>query len=99
MKIINNKKDAIQELERISRRTNSENNCEINKIVEEILNQVKNIKRIIIPDIGTLSGFKTIDLKSLSPRPKTKNTIVTAIIKKRPFLVQSWSIFNFLLIL
>jgi len=41
MKIINNKKDAIQELERISTRTNSENNNEINAIVEEILQDVK----------------------------------------------------------
>ena len=42
MKIINNKKDAIQELKRISARTNSENNNKINKIVEEILQEVKN---------------------------------------------------------
>ena len=37
MKIINNKKDAIQELKRISNRTNSENNNKINEVVEEIL--------------------------------------------------------------
>ena len=42
MKIINNKKDAIQELKRISTRTNSENNHKINSIVEEILQEVKN---------------------------------------------------------
>ena len=42
MKIIKNKKDAIQELERISARTNSENNNKINSIVEEILQEVKN---------------------------------------------------------
>ena len=41
MKIINNKKDAIQELKRISSRTNSENNNKINAIVEEILQEVK----------------------------------------------------------
>lgn len=41
MKIINNKKDAINELKRISNRTNSENNNKINAIVEEILNEVK----------------------------------------------------------
>ena len=41
MKIINNKKEAIQELERISTRTNSENNNKINAIVEEILQEVK----------------------------------------------------------
>jgi len=41
MKIIKSKKDAIQELERISNRTNSENNNEIYSIVEEILHDVK----------------------------------------------------------
>ena len=42
MKIINNKTSAIQELERISTRTTSENNHKINSIVEEILLEVKN---------------------------------------------------------
>ena len=41
MKIINNKKDAIEELKRISTRTNSDNNNKINTIVEEILQEVK----------------------------------------------------------
>ena len=41
MKIINNKKDAILELKRISNRTNSENNKNINETVEEILLNVK----------------------------------------------------------
>jgi len=41
MKIINNKRDAIQELKRISNRTNSENNNKINVIVEEILHEVQ----------------------------------------------------------
>ena len=41
MKIINNKKEAIQELKRISNRTNSENNKNINSIVEKILQEVK----------------------------------------------------------
>ena len=40
MKIINNKEDAIQELKRISTRTNSENNNKITAIVEEILREV-----------------------------------------------------------
>ena len=40
MKIIKNKEKAIQELKRISTRTNSENNNKINKIVEEILREV-----------------------------------------------------------
>ena len=42
MKIINNKQKAIQELNRISARTTSENNKKINSIVEEILHEVKN---------------------------------------------------------
>ena len=41
MKIIKNKSEAIQELERISNRTNSENNNKINASVEEILQEVK----------------------------------------------------------
>ena len=40
MKIINNKKDAIQELQRISSRTNSENNNKVNEIVSKILQEV-----------------------------------------------------------
>ena len=41
MNIISNKKEAIQELERISTRTNLENNNKVNAIVEEILQEVK----------------------------------------------------------
>ena len=41
MKIINKKKEAIEELKRISTRTNSEKNNKINTIVEEILKEVK----------------------------------------------------------
>ena len=41
MKIINNKNEAIKELKRISCRTNSENNNKVNKVVEEILHDVK----------------------------------------------------------
>ena len=41
MKIINNKKEAIKELKRISNRNNSDNNNKINAIVEEILQEVK----------------------------------------------------------
>jgi len=48
MKIINNKKDAIQELKRISTRTNSENNNKINSVVEEILKEVKNYGDIAV---------------------------------------------------
>ena len=48
MKIINNKKDAIQELKRISTRTNSETNKKINAIVEEILQEVKNYGDIAV---------------------------------------------------
>ena len=48
MKIINNKKEAIQELKRISTRTNLENNNKINIIVEEILHEVKNYGDIAV---------------------------------------------------
>jgi len=48
MKIINNKKDAFQELKRISARTNSENNSEISAIVEDILQEVKNYGDIAV---------------------------------------------------
>ena len=48
MKIINNKKDAIAELKRISTRTNSEKNNRINEIVEEILQEVKNCGDIAV---------------------------------------------------
>ena len=48
MKIINNKKDAFQELKRISTRTNWENNSEINAIVEDILQEVKNYGDIAV---------------------------------------------------
>jgi len=41
MKIINNKKEAIEELKRISTRTNSEKNNKVNTIVEAILKDVK----------------------------------------------------------
>ena len=41
MKIINNKKEAIEELKRISTRTNSDNNSKINTIVEKILKEVR----------------------------------------------------------
>ena len=48
MKIINNKKDAIQELNRISTRTNSENNNKITATVEEILQEVRNYGDIAV---------------------------------------------------
>ena len=41
MKIINNKKKAIQELKRISQRTTFSNNKEVTSIVEKILHEVK----------------------------------------------------------
>ena len=56
MKIINNKKDAINELRRISTRTNSENNKNINAIVEEILQEVK-----IFGDIAVEKYTKKFD--------------------------------------
>jgi len=51
MKIINNKQDAIQELKRISTRTNSENNNKITATVEEILREVKNYGDIAVKNI------------------------------------------------
>ena len=48
MKIISNKEDAIQELKRISNRTNSENNNKIIATVEEILQEVKNYGDIAV---------------------------------------------------
>jgi len=48
MKIINNKKEAIEELKRISTRTNSDNNNRINTIVVEILKEVKNYGDIAV---------------------------------------------------
>ena len=48
MKIISNKKEAIKELNRISTRTNLENNNKINAIVGEILQEVKNYGDIAV---------------------------------------------------
>ena len=48
MKIIDNKKKAIEELRRISYRTNSENNNKISAIVEEILQEVKTFGDIAV---------------------------------------------------
>ncbi len=48
MKIVKNKKDAVEELNRISSRTNSENNREIISIVEDILQEVKNYGDIAV---------------------------------------------------
>ena len=42
MKIINNKKKALEELKRISQRTSAGDNQKINSIVEDILQEVKN---------------------------------------------------------
>ena len=70
MKIINNKKDAIQELKRISSRTNSENNNNINAIVEEILQEVKFPK----PDI---SVYKKL------PNPASRYAVVGVFLARR----------------
>ena len=67
MKIINNKKDAIQELKRISTRTNSENNNNINAIVEEILREVK-----IFGDIAVEKYTKKFD--GFNPNPMQVST-------------------------
>ena len=62
MKIINKKKEAIEELKRISTRTNSENNNKINTIVEEILQEVK-----ISGDIAVEKYTKKFD--GFDPKP------------------------------
>ena len=62
MNIINNKEDALKELKSISTRTNSENNNKINKIVEEILQEVK--------DYGDMAVQKyTKKLDGFNPDP------------------------------
>ena len=62
MKIINNKKEAIEELKRITNRTNSENNNKINEIVAEILQEVK-----ISGDIAVEKYTKKFD--GFNPEP------------------------------
>ena len=61
MKIINKKKEAIEELKRISTRTNSENNNKINRIVEEIIQEVK-----ISGDIAVEKYTKTVSYTHLT---------------------------------
>ena len=61
MNIINNKKEAIEELKRISTRTNSDNNNKITKIVEEILREVK-----ISGDIAVENIQKNLMVSTLS---------------------------------
>ena len=61
MKIINNKKEAIEELKRISTRTNLENNNKINTVVEEILKEVK-----ISGDIAVKKYTKNLMVSTLT---------------------------------
>ena len=76
MKIIDNKKDAIEELQRISTRTNSENNNKINSIVEKILEEVK------------ISGDKAVKKNFLhknngaNKKSKINNFVKTTLITK-----------------
>ncbi len=64
MKIINNQKDAFQELKRISNRTNSENNNKISAIVEEILQEVKTHGDIAVEKYTKkFDGFNPIPLQ------------------------------------
>ena len=59
MKILSNKKEAIQDLNRISTRTNLENNNNINAIVEEILQDVKNFGDVAVEKYTKkFDGFK-----------------------------------------
>ena len=67
MRIINDKKEAFQELKRIATRTNSENNHKINAIVEEILKEVKNYG-----DIAVEKYTKKFD--GFNPNPMHVNT-------------------------
>ena len=62
MKIINNKKEAIEELKRITNRTNSENNNKINEIVEEILQEVKFSGDIAVKNIQKNLMVSTLTL-------------------------------------
>ena len=73
MKIINNKKEAIEELKRISTRTNSENNNKINTIVEEILHEVK-----ISGDIAVEKYTKKFDGFDPDPMQVSANQIKNA---------------------
>ena len=72
MKIIDNKKEAIKELKRISNRTNSENNNKINKIVEEIIQEVK-----ISGDIAVKKYTKKFDGFDPDPVSYTHLTLPT----------------------
>ena len=64
MNIINNKKDAVQELNRISTRTHSENNNKINAIVEEILQEVKNFGDIAVEKFTKkFDGFNPVPMQ------------------------------------
>ena len=70
MKIINNKKEAIEELKRISTRTNSENNNKINAIVEEILQEVK-----ISGDLAVEKYTKKFDGFNPNPMQVSENDL------------------------
>jgi len=64
MKIIDNKKEAIQELKRISTRTNSENNNKINAIVEKILQEVQNYGDIAVEKYTKkFDGFNPVPMQ------------------------------------
>ena len=73
MKIINNKKEAIEELKRISTRTNSENNNKIKLIVEEFLQEVK-----ISGDIAVEKYTKKFDGFDPSPMQVSEDQIKNA---------------------
>jgi len=73
MKIIKNKKEAIEELKRISTRTNSENNNKVNKIVEDILEDVK-----ISGDIAVEKYTKKFDGFDPDPMQLSANQIKNA---------------------
>ena len=76
MKIINKKKEAIEELKRISTRTNSDNNNRINKIVEEILQEVKFYGDIAVEKYTKkFDGFDPFPMQAVSYTHLTLPTI------------------------
>ena len=73
MKIISNKKEAFQELKRISNRTSLENNNKINVVVAEILDEVK-----INGDIAVEKYTKKFDGFNPNPMQVSRNDLKNA---------------------
>ena len=73
MRIINDKKEAFQELKRIATRTNSENNNKVNAIVQEILQEVNTYG-----DIAVTKYTKKFDGFNPNPMQVSAETIKNA---------------------